>query len=469
MYDFDGNILWTDQFGSNKSEYIQTSSIDTFNGNILVAGSTEGFLEGTSAGVTDAFMKMYDSDGNELWTNQFGTTGLDIIRTSSIDPSTGNILVAGESQGNLTGTNAGDGDAFLRMYDSDGNILWTDQFGTSEYDWIYTSAIDPSTGNILVAGPTLGDIEGTNAGYYDAFLRMYDSDGNILWTEQFGTRDLDYIITSSLDPSNGNVLVAGITTGNLDGTNVGNADGFLRMYDSNGNELWATQFGTNRNESIYTSSINPSNGSILVAGSTQGSLWGTNAGYYDGFLRMYDSSGSELWTKQFGTSDYESIETSSIDPSNGNIIVAGNTKGDLEGISAGYYDAFVRVYTPLESFNFDDNITDLFSDYIQGNFAPTDHQVLPLCKLQKSNYNIIKGTQFDDELFGTNGDDMIFGYAGDDFISGEGGNDCIYGGDDDDIIEDTQGTNLINGGRGSDTCLINAESEYTTTNCESLE
>ncbi len=381
MYDSDGNELWGAQFGSTKSEMIYTSSIDDSTGNILVAGDTDGDLEGTitDPSLSDAFLRMYDSNGNELWTKQFGTGEGELIWTSTIDQSNGNIIIAGNTQGNLYGINAGESDVFLRMYDSDGNELWGAQFGSSKSDFIRSSSVDPSSGNILVAGGTRGDLEGTitDPGLSDAFLRMYDSNGNVLWAKQFGTINNDFISTSSIVPSNGNLIVAGYTEGNIEGTNTGYRDAFLRMYDSNGNELWTKQFGTTNRDEIYTSSID-SNSNILVAGYTQGDLEGVNVGGSDAFLRMYDSSGNILWTKQFGSSYWEKINTLSIDISNNNVIVAGFTTGALEGGNAGSTDAFVRVYSLVTPFNFDGNISDLFSGYIQGNYAPSDHQVFPL-------------------------------------------------------------------------------------------
>jgi len=54
-------------------------------------------------------------------------------------------------------------------------ILWSEQFGTSDIDYINTVTID-NTGNIIVAGNTGGSLDGNNTGSYDAFIRIYDTD-----------------------------------------------------------------------------------------------------------------------------------------------------------------------------------------------------------------------------------------------------------------------------------------------------
>ena len=55
------------------------------------------------------------------WTRQFGTEGDDVASNVSVDGS-GNIYVAGQAGGALPDqTFQGDGDAFVRAYDADGN------------------------------------------------------------------------------------------------------------------------------------------------------------------------------------------------------------------------------------------------------------------------------------------------------------------------------------------------------------
>ena len=66
-------------------------------------------------------------------------------------------------------------------------IRWTDQFGSTGNDLIYAATTD-SAGNLVVAGWTTGSLEGTNAGMDDAFVRWYAPNGTVLRTDQLGTR-----------------------------------------------------------------------------------------------------------------------------------------------------------------------------------------------------------------------------------------------------------------------------------------
>ncbi len=67
------------------------------------------------------------------------------------------------------------------------SVPWTRQFGSRHDDWATSMALD-QRGNILVSGYTKGSLPGqTNAGLSDAFVHQFDSNGNELFTQQFGS------------------------------------------------------------------------------------------------------------------------------------------------------------------------------------------------------------------------------------------------------------------------------------------
>ena len=82
-----------------------------------------------------------------------------------------------------------------------------------------------------------------------------------------------------------------------------------------------------------------------MTGFTLGGLDGnTNAGSDDLFVVKYNSSGTKQWTKQLGTSGRDNAYGVATD-SSGNVYVAGNTSGGLDGnTSAGGDDLFVVKY-----------------------------------------------------------------------------------------------------------------------------
>ena len=84
---------------------------------------------------------------------------------------------------------------------------------------------------------------------------------------------------------------------------------------------------------------------------------------------------------------------------------------------------------------------------------------------------ILKGSNFDDDITGGAadetfkgklGDDMLYGGAGDDFMRGGGGADQLFGGADDDILKGGQGDDMLTGGTGADTFIFKANQDHDT-------
>jgi uncharacterized delta-60 repeat protein len=337
-----GNELWTRQFGSGGTDYANSVSVGS-DGSVLVAGYTSGSLPGqSSAGGGDAFVRKVDAAGNELWTRQFGSGGTDYANSVSVG-SDGSVLVAGYTDGTLPGqSSAGIRDVFVRKYDAAGAEVWTHQFGTAAaFDAAYSVSVG-SDGSALVAGYTAATLPGqSSAGAFDAFVRKYDAAGAEVWTRQFGSANDDIAWSVSVG-SDSSVLVAGYTNGAFSGQSAaGNNDVFVRKYDAAGAEVWTRQFGSASPDIAWSVSVG-SDGSVLVAGYTQGTLPGqSSAGGADGFVRKYDAAGAEVWTHQFGTASGDFAQSVSVG-SDGSVLVAGNTDGTLSGqSSAGSGDAFV--------------------------------------------------------------------------------------------------------------------------------
>ena len=323
---------WTHQFGSTEVDVAKGIAVDATG--VYVVGTTDGKIPGeNSAGGTDAFIRKYDSAGNVQWTRQFGTPDFD--EPWGIAVGAGGVYVAGRTTGAFPGeSNAGGFDAFLRKYDSVGNVQWTRQFGTSGADVAKGIAVNATS--VYVAG----DLQ-NSAGGTDAFIRKYDSAGNVQWTRQFGLVATASGITS--DPM-GNVYVVGQSVLALPGQSVaGSTDVFVRKYNSAGNELWTRQFGTPGTDAAKGIAADATG--VYVVGETDGVLPGQiSGGGTDVFVRKYNSNGSLLWTRQFGTPMFDA-SAPSIAVDGTSVYVAGRTFGTLPGQSSeGDNDAFIRKY-----------------------------------------------------------------------------------------------------------------------------
>ena len=103
---------------------------------------------------------------------------------------------------------------------------------------------------------------------------------------------------------------------------------------------WTRQFGTLSNE--YSQGIFVDVTGVYVVGNTDGTLPGQiNAGGYDVFIRKYNLNGSEIWTRQFGTSSNDYSYGISVDETG--VYISGHTDGTLSGqTSKGGYDGYIR-------------------------------------------------------------------------------------------------------------------------------
>jgi hypothetical protein len=336
-YDRDGNEIWTRQFGGENPD--QAFGVSADSSGVYVAGLTLGTVPGGggSAGGFDAFVRKYDSDGAEMWTRQFGTSGSDQVLAVSVDPS--GVYVAGSTSGVLPGGSAGA--AFVRKYDLNGNAIWTRQFGSSTGD--QASAIKADISGVYVAGVTVTFQPPPTPSLQDAFVRKYDVNGNVVWTRQFGSSAADQARAVTVDASG--VYVAGSTFGAFPGGagSAGGFDAFVRKYDLNGNEVWTRQFGTSSSDQALSAAVDASG--VYLAGSTSGAMpgGGGSAGGQDAFVRKYDSSGSEVWTRQFGSTATDSANGIAADACG--VSVVGQTTGILGSAGFGSTDAFVLHLT----------------------------------------------------------------------------------------------------------------------------
>lgn len=230
---------------------------------------------------------------------------------------------------------------FLIKYDSDGNKVWTELWGGSgvQQSFFGDLVISPDGKSIYVCASTLfSDFDGqTTSGNWDAFLTKYSSDGIKDWTRFLGTTSYEVGRDVAISSDGESIYITGFTEGDLDGkTNSGSGDTFLVKYDTQGNKVWTELLGSQQNENC-TDVDTGSDNSIYITGFTTGDLDGqTKSGDTDTFLTKYIDGGPEVtkeWTQLLGNSNvvrprYGGVATSSDE----SIYISGEFFGnDLDG------------------------------------------------------------------------------------------------------------------------------------------
>jgi hypothetical protein len=378
---------WVQQLGTPESDYATAVTVGS-QGNILMTGNTDGTLGNQNYGLTDAWLAKYGPGRKLLWKVQLGSSGADFSYDVAVD-SKGYAYITGTTDGKLGARQYGSIDAWVAKYSPSGKLQWKQQLGTSASDYSNGIATD-SSGNVYLTGNADGAVP---------WVAKYSPSGKLQWKQQLDPSDYDtsdgiatdssgnvYLTGNVYGPpligsfrnksiwvakfdSNGtqlwreiagsitgnslvNITAAGITTddsGNayLTGyiASYGYATSWVYKHNSNGTQLWAKQLDYSGDYAASSDIATDSSGNIYLAGTTDSKVGDQQYGRLDAWAAKYDSNGTELWTKQLGTTDDDISRGVAID-SRGNIYLTGLTNGKLGDQQYGDDDAWLVKYKP---------------------------------------------------------------------------------------------------------------------------
>jgi hypothetical protein len=253
---------------------------------------------------------------------------------------------------------AGDYDAFVRWYTPDGDLVRQFQFGvdsdpvTAPYGDDSAESVGLTDSALFVGGDTHGSLDGPSAGGVDAFVRRYALDGTLLWGRQFGSAGVDGIF--ELKAVGDRIYVAGYTTGALASDVDSHGDVFVAALSAEtGEQLWIHQLGSPEYDQVEALDVGASH--VYVGGVTAGVLPGAAAhgGQRDGWVASYDLDGTLEWVRQVNTP----AEVRGLAAASPGVVAAGDTSGVVGDGSGGSGDLFVRAYdtagTPVWTRQFD--------------------------------------------------------------------------------------------------------------------
>ena len=239
---------------------------------------------------------------------------------------------------------------------------WTTQLGSDESDTTFGVDVLP-TGDAVVVASTQGTIAEPHQGGRDVFVARLDETGEVVWSTQLGAEGDDSPLGVSVGPA-GEVYVAGFTESSLAGPNAGSADAWIARFDDKGELVWQDQFGGDDWDRVFD--VSAFDAGAYVTGYTLGQVADDPApGDGDGFVARYDDQGNREWTIQFGTPETDWAQGSAVAP-DGGLYVTGYTAGNLASPSAGQRDAFLAHVDPTGTVSWTAQLGSDGDDWTQG-------------------------------------------------------------------------------------------------------
>ncbi|WP_432412600.1 hypothetical protein [Rasiella sp. SM2506] len=338
--DAQGVTQWSKTYGGS-AEDEGTNIAKTRDGGYVISGftrSSDGDITSGNAGFNDMWIFKISSSGNLIWEKTYGYSGNDLAYNVVPTLDGGYLLLGvldvtasgGEGNvGRVSGNHAG-GDYWVLKLDSLGEREWSRYYGGTFTDTAYDAVETPSGGFIILGSSDSNDVDITsNIGAYDYWIINIDKNGNIIWRKNFGGTEIDlvYAMTKTLD---GNYLLVGDTrSSDVDVENpIGNADVWVVKINQSGSILWSKAYGGTQFESARDV-VALADGSFAVVSSSRSNDVDltNNYGVNDAWLLLIDKDGVMLGQKNMGGSalDFGKGVTQAAD---GSIVITGNTESN---------------------------------------------------------------------------------------------------------------------------------------------
>lgn len=235
-YDFEGNLIWEQNYGGNKSGIFH--AISKLGSGFVVVGR-----DSKDTGITVVF----DQDGNRQWVKNYSYTDKEgfcdvvvsndkiyVVGSKKIWTDTGN-----EEEDNMR--DAKNTDAIVAIYDTTGKLLSEKTFGGSSYERYESITLMDDT-LYLVGHMTSMDtdlkIESHDNSMTGLLVQM-DLDGNILSKNTYGGSNEDNLLY--LMPMGENMIAVGLSN---------SRDGSLKGSGQNGKDYWGQVIVFDKNLTI---------------------------------------------------------------------------------------------------------------------------------------------------------------------------------------------------------------------------
>lgn len=283
-------------------------------GNIYVAGDFSGNVDfdlGAGAYILnsngpDAFVAKYAADGEFVWAKSLGVSnGYANFNGVTVD-TLGNVFAGGSFSGDDGDSlfSVGQADGILVKFDANGNRLWTQSFGSTEYTAVNEVTTD-GAGNVYMGGFFRSTVDFdagpgttllTSPGDDSGFIAKLNSSGNLIWARDVSSDVSGESRVNQLALDSAGSLVATVQSSS--------AGGSLLKLDEAGTSTWVRSISSGQTDGIAIDSQD----NIVASGLFQGmsdfdpgsgvfELTSSGSGPHSGFVWKLDSAGNFLWAR----------------------------------------------------------------------------------------------------------------------------------------------------------------------------
>lgn len=284
--DSDGNQQFVQLFGGENNDNFW-DLIQLGDGGYLLTGSTRSFGNGS----LDGWIVRTDERGEEIWSQTYSGGARDAF--TSVKSIVDDVFVLA----GITTTEESGVDFWLISIDDNGELLWSETYGTEYEDYCGDVVLDDD-GGFVMCGSTTPERQRPR----NAYVIKVDAERNVVWTSAISTEreiELAEVFREIVKTADGFVMAG--STG-LDVLLEPGVDDefYLVKIDNNGEFIWGEEYGGHYDERAY-SLVQTPDGGFLMGGFSE--TYGT--GSSDMYLVRTNSDGDQLWHDTYGVGGRE--------------------------------------------------------------------------------------------------------------------------------------------------------------------
>ena len=395
-------LHWSTYYGDSLYDTGNAIATDSL-ANVYIAGTTESLHSMASqdayqstfaGGQYDAFLVKFNQHGLRHWSTYYGGSGDDEALGVSAHTYDYVYMVGYTTSPDSIGTDSafqttaqGGRDGFVAKFNRLGHLVWDTYLG-GENDDEAIAVFAEKNNQVYVTGHTSSanlfdslTVPPFNpyGGGVDGFVAVFDTGGDLVKSTYFGGENDDFT-TGIFVSDDGEIFLSGQTNsatgiaspGAFQSSLLGEKDGFVAKFDSNGMIAWSGYYGgpgmdattgiVVNKQRLYITGYTDTETSLATDSTHQTAF----SGVEDAYVASLDSTGSIIWYTYFGGTLSDRASAIGIDL-DGDVYISGTTASPD---SINFADDSLNTYlvggTDVFLAKFDTAGTRIWSQYFGG-------------------------------------------------------------------------------------------------------